>query len=131
VASRFPVSVTGWPAVGLVTSVIAVALVPTGGLAALPFAARVVVAGGFLALPVFFSGLIFVTAWAATERKDLAFGSNLLGSLIGGVASMLSMAIGFRALMLVTLAVYVAALLLLARERTPGPAAAAVSASGE
>jgi SAM-dependent methyltransferase len=131
VASRFPVSVTGWPAVGLVTSVIAVALVPTGGLAALPFAARVVVAGGFLALPVFFSGLIFVTAWAATERKDLAFGSNLLGSLIGGVASMLSMAIGFRALMLVTLVVYIAALLLLARERTPGPAAAAAPGSGE
>jgi SAM-dependent methyltransferase len=117
VASRTRVSLTGWPAWGLVASVLALALVPTAGLAALPLVPRILVAGGFLALPVFFSGLIFVTAWAATERKDLAFGSNLLGSLVGGVASMLSMAIGFRALMLVTLAVYLAALVLLARER--------------
>jgi hypothetical protein len=128
VASRIRVSLTGWPAWGLVASVLALALVPTAGLAALPLGPRIVVAGGFLALPVFFSGLVFVTAWARTERKDLAFGSNLLGSLVGGVASMLSMAIGFRALMLLTLAVYVAALLFLARERpkvpSPAPAAA-------
>jgi hypothetical protein len=124
VASRTRVSVTGWPAWGLVASVLALALVPTAGLTALPLGPRIIVAGGFLALPVFFSGLIFVTAWAATERKDLAFGSNLLGSLVGGVASMLSMAIGFRALMLVTLAVYVAALLLLARERVKSPSPA-------
>ncbi|MEE8561647.1 MAG: hypothetical protein V3S91_06715 [Gemmatimonadota bacterium] len=131
VASRTRVSVTGWPAWGLVASVLALALVPTAGMAALPLVPRIFVAGGFLALPVFFSGLIFVTAWAATERKDLAFGSNLLGSLIGGVMSMLSMAIGFRALMLVTLVVYLAALLLLARERAPGQVAAATSATGE
>ncbi len=126
VASRTRVSVSGWPAWGLVASVLALALVPTAGLAALPLVPRILVAGGFLALPVFFSGLIFVTAWAATERKDLAFGSNLLGSLLGGVASMLTMAVGFRALMLLTLAVYVAALVLLARERAraPGPARA-------
>jgi len=131
VASRTPVSVTGWPAWGLVASVLALALVPTTGMTALPLVPRIIVAGGFLALPVFFSGLIFVTAWAATEHKDLAFGSNLLGSLIGGVMSMLSMAIGFRALMLVTLVVYLAALLLLARERAPGQTAGATSATGE
>ena len=81
-----------------------------------------VVGGGFLALPVFFSGLIFVTAWAATGRKDLALGSNLLGSLLGGVASILSMAVGFRALTFLTLAVYLGALLQLRRERAKGPA---------
>jgi hypothetical protein len=128
VASRTRVSFTGWPAWGLVASVLALALVPTAGLAALPLGPRIVVAGGFLALPVFFSGLVFVTAWARTERKDLAFGSNLLGSLVGGVASMLSMAIGFSALMLVTLAVYVAALVLLAREGAKAPSAAGATA---
>jgi hypothetical protein len=118
VASRARVSVTGWPAWGLGVSVLALAFMPTAGLAALPLGLRVILGGGFLALPVFFSGLIFVTAWAATERKDLAFGSNLLGSLLGGVASMLSMALGFSALMLLTLAIYGAALVLLARERS-------------
>jgi len=124
VASRARVSVTGWPAAGLMAAILAVALVPASALAALPLELRVVVGGGFLVLPVFFSGLIFVTAWAATERKDLAFGSNLLGSLVGGVASMLSMAVGFRALMLLVLLVYLAALLLLARERGQATAAA-------
>jgi hypothetical protein len=121
VASRYRVSVTGWPAWGLLGSILTLALLPTAGMAALPLGPRIVVAGGFLALPVFFSGLIFVTAWAATERKDLALGSNLLGSLVGGVASMLSMAIGFRALMLLVLVVYAMALVLLARERVRSP----------
>jgi hypothetical protein len=122
VASRWPVPVRSWPAVGLAASVLALALVPSAGLAVLPLPLRVVLGGGFVALPVFFSGLIFVTAWAATERKDLALGSNLLGSLLGGVASMLSMLIGFRALSLVTLAVYLAAILVLSRGRAGVPA---------
>lgn len=122
VASRQTISITGWPAWGLIVSVVALAFFPTAGLAALPIALRVVVGGGFLALPVFFSGIVFVSAWAASGRKDLALGSNLLGSLVGGVASMLSMAVGFRALMFLTLAAYLGALLLLGRE--PGKAAA-------
>jgi spermidine synthase len=117
VASRYQVPVTGWPTAGLLVGVIALAVMPATGIAALPPVLRVVVGGGFLALPVFFSGLIFVTAWAATKRKDLALGSNLLGSLLGGIASMLSMVVGFRSLMFLTLAVYLGALLLLQRGR--------------
>jgi hypothetical protein len=117
VASRYQVPVAGWPTAGLLVGVIALAIMPVTGIAALPPALRVVVGGGFLALPVFFSGLIFVTAWATTRRKDLALGSNLLGSLLGGIASMLSMVVGFRSLMFLTLAVYLGALLLLQRAR--------------
>lgn len=122
VASRRPVAVTGWPAAGLLASILALALVPPAFLAALPLPLRLALGGGFLVLPVFFSGLIFVTAWAATERKDLAFGSNLLGSLVGGVLSMLSMLVGFQGLTLLTLAVYLGALLLLWRGRARLPA---------
>jgi spermidine synthase len=116
VASRYDVSITGWPVIGLMGAILAVALVPVAGIAALPHAARVVLGGGFLVLPVFFSGLVFVTAWSHTGRKDLALGSNLLGSLVGGVASMLSMAVGFRALILLTLLVYLAAIVVLRTE---------------
>jgi SAM-dependent methyltransferase len=118
VASRRDVASSAWPAVGLVASILALALVPASAFASLPLAVRVIVGGGFLALPVFFSGLVFVAAWARTERKDLSLGSNLLGSLLGGIASMLSLEIGFRALMFLTLAVYLGALLLV-RRRTP------------
>jgi spermidine synthase len=115
VASRYRVPASGWPAAGLLVGIVALAVMPTSGIAALPPALRVVAGGGFLALPVFFSGLIFVTAWAGTTRKDLALGSNLLGSLLGGIASMLSMVVGFRLLTFLTLAVYLAAVLLLRR----------------
>ena len=91
-------------------------MVPTSALAGLALPARVVLGGGFLALPVFFAGLVFVTLWAGSERRDLALGSNLLGALLGGVASMLSMLVGFRALALGTLLVYGAALWAARRE---------------
>jgi SAM-dependent methyltransferase len=111
VAARWHVRPEGWPFVGLFTTLLAVALVPTGWLAALPDLARVLVGAAFLTLPVFFSGLVFIGLWARSERRDLAFGSNILGSLLGGLASMLSMLIGFRNLMFVALALYVAVLL--------------------
>lgn len=117
-ASRARPHPIGWPAAGLLASLVAHVVVPTAWLASLPLAPRIAAGAGFLALPVFFSGLIFVSLWAGSERKDLAFGSNILGSLLGGVASMLSMLVGFRWLSLLTLAVYAAALL---RAR-PGPA---------
>ena len=60
---------------------------------------------------------MFVTAWSAEERRDLALGSNLIGSLVGGVASMLTMVVGFRGLTFVTIAVYGAALLALRQGR--------------
>lgn len=112
-ASRARIEPLGWPAAGLVLSVLALALAPISTLAALPLPARILVGGGFLALPVYFSGLVFVSAWSAQERRDLALGSNLIGSLVGGVASMLTMVIGFRGLTFLTLAVYIGALLAL------------------
>ena len=116
-ASRVRVTPSGWPIAGLLASLLALALVPAAAFTALPLPARIVFGGGFLALPVFFSGLVFVSAWSAAERRDLALGSNLIGSLVGGVLSMLTMVIGFRGLTFLTLAVYVAAWLAL---RGPG-----------
>jgi hypothetical protein len=63
---------------------------------------------------------VFVSAWSARERRDLALGSNLIGSLLGGVASLLTMVVGFRGLTFLTLAVYLGALLALRRGGTGG-----------
>jgi SAM-dependent methyltransferase len=116
VTSRFPIDPRGWPFLGLFATLLALALVPTAWLASLPWIARVVLGGTFLSLPVFFSGLVFVGLWARSERRDLALGSNILGSLLGGIASMLSMQVGFQQLTFLTLAVYLAALLLARRQ---------------
>ena len=107
--------VTGWPFVGLMLAILAIALVPTPGPASLPLAVRIAAGGAFLALPVFFSGVVFVQVWSADPKRAAALGSNLIGSLLGGVASMLSMAIGFQALAFLTLAIYLGVWLLLAR----------------
>ena len=118
-AARLRPSVTGWPFVGLVLAILAIALVPTAALAALPLAIRIVAGGAFLALPVFFSGVVFVQEWAAESKRSAALGSNLIGSLLGGVASMLSMVIGFQALAFLTLAIYLGVWLLLLRRGRP------------
>jgi SAM-dependent methyltransferase len=109
-AARWRVRPEGWPFVGLFATLIAVALVPMGWLIALPDAARVLVGAAFLTLPVFFSGLVFIGLWARSRRRDLAFGSNILGSLLGGMASLLSMLVGFQSLMFLALAIYLGAL---------------------
>jgi spermidine synthase len=116
IASRMPDLRLGWPFVGLCLSLVLMAFVPARTFAALPLSFRVVLGGGFLALPVLFSGLIFVSVWARADRKDLAFGSNILGSLVGGVLSMLSMLIGFNALTWFTAGCYLLALMLLLRQ---------------
>ncbi len=117
IAGKVKVSPTGWPFAGLAAAIVALGVVPTAWLAGLPTVARVVLGGAFLALPVMFSGLVFVSLWEKSARKDLAIGSNLLGSLVGGIATMLTMVIGFRALTLLTLAVYLVALLLIRRRQ--------------
>jgi SAM-dependent methyltransferase len=121
IASRRRVNPVGWPFAGLAIAIVALALVPISWLAELPIAARIAVGGAFLALPVLFSGLIFVSLWARSPRKDLAIGSNLLGALVGGIASMLTMLIGFRGLAFLTLAVYLMALYVARRAQAASP----------
>ena len=115
VAARFGPGPLGWPLAGLLASLLVLALLPTAALAQLALPLRLVLGGAFLALPVFFSGLVFVSLWAKSGRRDLALGSNLLGSLLGGIASMLSMWIGFQALGFVTLLVYLGVVFTLVR----------------
>jgi len=108
-----------WPLWGLIATILALAFVPIAWLAALPVAARIVIGAAFFSVPVYFSGLIFVHLWAAAERKDLALGSNILGSLVGGIASTLSMIVGFLGITMMTLGVYLLAFLV-ARKRELG-----------
>jgi hypothetical protein len=116
-AARVRYDPAGWPFAGLVASLLLLGTVPITALAALPTAPRVLAGGAFITLPVFFSGLVFVSAWASSSRRDLALGSNLLGSLVGGLLSMLSMVVGFRALTFLTLAIYLGAFLAMRRSR--------------
>ncbi|MBI4859064.1 MAG: hypothetical protein HY815_02140, partial [Candidatus Riflebacteria bacterium] len=115
-AARATIRPTGWPFAGLLLALMALAFFPTAIIAGLTVVPRVVIGALFLAAPVYFSGLIFVTLWARALHKDMALGSNLGGALLGGVLGNLSMLLGFRALTLCALVIYLVVGLRLARQ---------------
>ena len=76
----------------------------------------------FVGTPVFFASLCFAARFKARPAADLAFGWNLLGAVLGGLAEFLSMAVGFRALTGLAIAAYLGAFLLARRARAePAP----------
>jgi hypothetical protein len=67
---------------------------------------RVVLGSLIVSLPLLFAGIIFSSSLKQTAQIEVAFGSNLLGSVIGGLLEYSSLALGLRALMLLALAIY-------------------------
>jgi SAM-dependent methyltransferase len=57
--------------------------------------------------PIFFAGIIFARTFREAANPDQAFGSNIAGSVMGGLAESLSLVLGFRELLLVAMAFYV------------------------
>jgi spermidine synthase len=59
--------------------------------------------------PLFFSGIVFSTLFAAAEDIGSAMAYNLMGAMLGGVLEYNAMQFGFSALYLIALALYAAA----------------------
>lgn len=57
--------------------------------------------------PMFFAGVIFARSFKDTPNPDYAFGSNIAGSVVGGLAENFSTLLGFRYLLLLAIAFYV------------------------
>lgn len=60
-----------------------------------------------LCLPVYFAGIIFTRSFAEVRFNSEALGSNLLGAVVGGVLESISFWTGLRALLLISLMLYV------------------------
>jgi SAM-dependent methyltransferase len=56
--------------------------------------------------PMFFSGVIFARSFRDVTDPDMAFGSNIAGSVVGGLAESFSILIGFRYLLLLAILCY-------------------------
>ena len=115
VAGRWPKLPRGVAYVGLFATLAASYLVPTDLLFFDSWLVRGAVATALYCSPVFFAGLIFVASFREAGFRAEAFGSNLLGSLVGGLLESASFWIGINSLVLVAGALYLASMLTMRR----------------
>jgi SAM-dependent methyltransferase len=104
-APNFPMPVAY---AGLMLTLAASYLIPANTLFFDSIMARGIAATALYCSPVFFAGLIFVTSFREAGFRAEAFGSNLVGSLVGGLLESLSYMIGIKALVLVAALLYLA-----------------------
>ena len=93
--------------VPLLASVAFLYAFPMDAAAGWPFAARLAFSLVVIPLPIFFAGLIFSANFRAAPDPAYAFGSNLLGAMLGGFVEYAGMIVGTRALLLGVIAFYV------------------------
>jgi len=74
--------------------------------------ARYAVASVLAFTPVFLANAIFSNSFRDTETADIAFASNLLGIMTGGMLEYLSMLFGYHALLWLVIAFYALAMVL-------------------
>ena len=90
-------------------------LVPASWLLSLDVWARAPVAIVITVLPIFAANIIFAKRFAETASAPLAFGTNLLGAILGGCLEYLSLVVGYRGLLVIAGALYLAAFLVMPR----------------
>jgi len=74
--------------------------------------ARYVIASCLIFAPVFLANVIFSNSFRETETADVAFASNLLGIMVGGMLEYFSMLVGYHLLLVAVIAFYFLAMLL-------------------
>ena len=122
VMNRWP-GIPGRVLYGLLAISIVVDLVfPMPMLLELPVSLRLVAAIVLIYGPLFFAGAIFIQSFKTTTDPATAFGSNLLGAMLGGALEYLSVVYGYKFLWFLALAFYL--LSMVARVRGNVPVAA-------
>jgi hypothetical protein len=95
-----------WAYAGLFASLAISFAVPIETLFFESVVTRAVVSTLTLCLPVFFAGIIFVASFARVGFRGSALGSNLFGSLAGGLLDSLSLWFGLKSLVVVAAVIY-------------------------
>ena len=84
---------------------------------------RLLGAMALMAAPIFFAALIFAGSYQQTPNPNLAYASNLVGAVVGGLLEYSSLLIGFRKLLLIGLGLYVLSYIAWRWPARQGPAA--------
>ena len=102
---------------GLFASIALAFLLPPESLLIDPPALRYLLAAAVAFAPVFFANLVFSYSFRDTRTADMAFASNLLGAMVGGVLEYLALLTGYRILLPVVALLYGLACLFATRFR--------------
>ena len=95
--------------VPLFAAVVLAWAVPPGSLIGLDFVPRFVAAIVLGFTPVFIANLVFADRFREVAASGVAFGTNLLGAIVGGVLEYGALVVGYRALLIVVAILYAAA----------------------
>jgi hypothetical protein len=128
--ARFPVFSEKIAYAGLLVTLVVCYFVPLKTLLFEVWWQRAVASTLLLCSPVFFAGLIFISSFARSHFQAEAFGSNLLGSVVGGLLEALSFWTGLRSLLIVAGICYLCSLIAkggLAKQTVPVGSAAPAS----
>jgi spermidine synthase len=119
VLRRPPTRLT-WHYVGLVGLLAAAIIVPFDVFLGGGIFIRYVVPCALALGPMFFAGVIFARSFRDAADPDMAFGSNIAGSVVGGLSESFSMLLGFQYLLLLAIAFYLLSAWFAPRARTAG-----------
>ncbi|OVE80048.1 hypothetical protein BVY02_01460, partial [bacterium J17] len=92
--------------IGLFCSALMLYFFDLAQLAFLPYWQKAIAVGLLSTLPMLFSGVIFIRSFSIATKKNLAFGANIIGALIGALLQSLTFLIGVRALLLLVIVFY-------------------------
>jgi len=106
VARRVRFRRPAWLYAPLLAALVLAWAVPPGSLLGLGFVPRFAAAVALGFAPVFIANLVFADRFRDVGSSGVAFGTNLLGAIVGGVVEYGALVIGYRALLVVVAAFY-------------------------
>jgi spermidine synthase len=112
---RPPISVK-FAYIGIFASILAAYIIPPEAFFLGSFWAKVIAATAVLCLPVFFAGIVFIVSFAREGFRSDALGSNLLGSLVGGMLESVSMWTGMKSILILVAVFYALSWIVLLRQ---------------
>jgi hypothetical protein len=97
--------------VGLLVSLALNVLVPLDSFLGMSRISQVTLSCLLVFAPILFAGVIFAVSFTRVDRPDLAFGFNVAGAMVGGLAENASMLLGFQYLLVVAAGFYALSML--------------------
>ena len=92
--------------VGVVFALLVGVFVPLEAFLGMPRVQQVVLSSALVVAPIFFAGVVFAVSFARTKEPHRAFGANIAGAMLGGLAEYTSMRLGFQHVGYVAIAFY-------------------------